>query len=93
VSPPPSWTSPAGPAPRRTFEDTDAGFLATVDLDVTYLNPATGDPGAEVAVAHAGGWVGVTEAEATSPDGDGESTPVAVGTTAYRPSREGFEDG
>ena len=81
----------SGAAPRRTFEDPDAGFLATVDLDVTYLNPATGDLGAEVIVAHAGGSVGVTEAEVTSPDG--EPTPVAVGTTAYRLFREGFEDG
>ena len=83
----------SGAALRRTFEDPDSGFLATVDLDVKYLNPATDDLRAEVTVAHAGGSIGLTEAEVTCPDADGEPTPVAVGTTAYRLFRDGFENG
>ena len=74
----------SGAALRRTFDDPDSGFLATVDLDVKYLNPATEDLRAEVTVAHAGGSVGVTEADVTAQNGDGEPTPVAIGTTAYR---------
>lgn len=73
----------SGFALRTTFEDPTNARLATTDLDVSYLRPATGDLAVEAEVLRAGGRTGVTDVVVES---DGET--VAVGRTTYRLFRE-----
>ena len=77
-----------GLALRTEFDDPAAGGVATINLNVNYLRPATGDLTATATVARAGKSVGVSEVivEATTPDG--ETKAVATGQGAYRLFRE-----
>jgi uncharacterized protein (TIGR00369 family) len=71
----------SGFALRTTFEDPATARLATTDLDVSYLRPATDDLVVEAEVLRAGGTTGVTDVTVESAD---EEEPVAVGRTTYR---------
>lgn len=75
----------SGFALRTTFEDPGTARLATTDLDVSYLRPATGDLAVEAEVLRAGGTTGVTDVAVESAN---EDEPVAVGRTTYRLFRE-----
>jgi uncharacterized protein (TIGR00369 family) len=86
-------------AQRTLFDDPLAGNLATVNLNVNYLRPASGDLTATAEVVRAGGSIGVSTVtvEGPTPDGD-DSHPVATGQVAYRLFRasaggEGEADG
>jgi uncharacterized protein (TIGR00369 family) len=74
----------SGFALRSTFDDPTTGSLATTDLNVTYLRPATNDLRVEAEVLRAGGSMGFTDTLVTSVDPDGEEKDVAVGRTSYR---------
>jgi uncharacterized protein (TIGR00369 family) len=58
--------------------------LSTINLNVNYLRPATGDLTATAEVVRAGGSVGVSYIEVMSETPDGEQKQVAVGMGAYR---------
>jgi uncharacterized protein (TIGR00369 family) len=58
--------------------------LSTINLNVNYLRPATGDLTATAEVVRAGGSVGVSYIEVMSETPDGEEKQVAVGMGAYR---------
>ncbi|WP_336134285.1 PaaI family thioesterase [Natronomonas amylolytica] len=58
--------------------------LSTINLNVNYLRPATGDLTATAEVIRAGGSVGVSYIEVMSETPDGEEKQVAVGMGAYR---------
>ena len=75
----------SGFALRTTFEDPGTARLATTDLDVSYLRPATGDLAVEAEVLRAGGTTGVTDVTIESTN---EDEPVAVGRTTYRLFRD-----
>lgn len=73
----------SGFALRTTFENPSTARLATTDLDVSYLRPATGDLAVEAEVLRSGETVGVTDVTVESANG-GEREAVAVGRTSYR---------
>ncbi|MDL5361574.1 PaaI family thioesterase [Halalkalicoccus sp. NIPERK01] len=73
----------SGFALRTTFEDPANARLATTDLDVSYLRPATGDLVVEAEVLRAGGRTGVTDVAVES-----DTETVAVGRITYRLFRE-----
>ncbi|MCH7660180.1 MAG: PaaI family thioesterase [Euryarchaeota archaeon] len=75
----------SGFALRTTFEDPTNARLATTDLDVSYLRPATGDLTVQADVLRAGKTTGVTDVSVSSSDAD---EPVAVGRTTYRLFRD-----
>lgn len=58
--------------------------VSTINLNVNYLRPATGDLTATAEVVRAGGSVGVSTVEVVSETPGGEERPVAVGQGAYR---------
>jgi uncharacterized protein (TIGR00369 family) len=58
--------------------------IATINLNVNYLRPATADLTATAEVIRAGSSVGVSYVEVVSETPDGEEKPVAVGQGAYR---------
>jgi uncharacterized protein (TIGR00369 family) len=74
----------SGFALRSTFDDPTTGSLATTDLNVTYLRPATADLRVEAEVLRAGDSMGFTDTLVTSVAPDGENKEVAVGRTSYR---------
>jgi uncharacterized protein (TIGR00369 family) len=78
-----------GLALRPHLEDPVDGSMATINLDVNYLQPATDDLVATAEPIRVGGTVGVAEVtvESETP-GDGVE-PVAVGQGAYRLFHEG----
>ncbi len=76
-----------GMALRTQFDDPRSGGLATVNLNVNYLRPATGDLTATADVVRAGRSIGVSEVTVTTTV-DGEETEVATGQGAYRLFRE-----
>ncbi len=78
----------SGFALRSTFDDPTTGSLATTDLNVTYLRPATNDLRVEAEVLRAGGSMGFTDTLVTSLDPAGDDKAVAVGRTSYRLFRE-----
>ncbi|MFB6070042.1 MAG: PaaI family thioesterase [Halanaeroarchaeum sp.] len=69
---------------RTTYEDPATASLTTIDLDVSYLRPATGDLIADAEVVRAGGRVGVTRVLVESETPDEGVAPVAAGMTNYR---------
>lgn len=76
----------AGAVAQRTlFDDPLSGGLATVNLNVNYLRPASGDLTATADVVRAGGTIGVSTVtvEGPTPNGD-EWHPVATGQVSYR---------
>lgn len=75
----------SGFALRTTFEDPTNARLATTDLDVSYLRPATGDLTVQAEVLRAGKTTGVTDVSVSSSDAN---EPVAVGRTTYRLFRD-----
>ncbi|GAA0210106.1 hotdog fold thioesterase [Halobacterium noricense] len=78
----------SGFALRSTFDEPTTGSLATTDLNVTYLRPATNDLRVEAEVLRAGGSMGFTDTLVSSVAPDGEQKDVAVGRTSYRLFRE-----
>ena len=78
----------SGFALRSTYADPTTGSLATTDLNVTYLRPATADLRVEAEVLRAGGSMGFTDTLVSSVDPDGDTKAVAVGRTSYRLFRE-----
>lgn len=72
----------SGAALRAELDRPDEEYLATTDVQVRFLRPATTDLRAEARVAFAGGAHGVTRADVTTDDAAAET--VAIGSTAYR---------
>ncbi|MDS0473581.1 PaaI family thioesterase [Natrinema sp. 1APR25-10V2] len=58
--------------------------MATINLNINYLRPATGDLEATANVVRLGGSVGVSEITVESTTPDGETKAVATGQGAYR---------
>lgn len=72
-----------GVVQRTAFEDPYAGSVATVNLNVNYLQPATGDLRAEAEIVRSGGSIGVSDMQVTS-TANGDSTTVVVGQGSFR---------
>lgn len=72
-----------GLALRTTLENPFEGGVATINLNVNYLQRATADLTATAEVIRAGGSVGVSEITVRSEVDDGDE-PVATGQSAYR---------
>ncbi len=72
-----------GLALRTTLENPFDGGVATINLNVNYLERATADLTATAEVVRAGGSVGVSEITVESDTADG-IRPVATGQGAYR---------
>lgn len=73
-----------GVACRSTFDDPLSGGVATIDLDVSYLDAAAGDLVASADVIRAGGTIGVAEIGVESVTPDGEDALVAHAKGTYR---------
>ena len=73
-----------GLALRTAMDDAFGARIATINLNVNYLRPATGDLSATAEVVRVGGSVGVSEVTVESTTSDGETTEVATGQGAYR---------
>jgi uncharacterized protein (TIGR00369 family) len=69
---------------RTVMEDPMSTTLATTDLDVKYVRPATDDLHVEAEVIRSGTSTGVTRVTVLSTDPDGNSKVVAIGATTYR---------
>ena len=65
------------------------GSMATINLNVNYLRPATNDLTATADVVRAGSTVGVSNVTVESETPDGEVKPVATGQGAYRLFHDG----
>jgi uncharacterized protein (TIGR00369 family) len=72
-----------GLALRTTLDNPFEGGVATINLNVNYLQRATDDLTATAEVIRAGGSVGVSEITVESETPDGRA-PVATGQGAYR---------
>jgi uncharacterized protein (TIGR00369 family) len=74
-----------GLALRTTLDEFDGG-VATVNLNVNYLLPASGDLTATAEVVRSGSTIGVSDilVESPTPDGEQARETVAVGQGAYR---------
>ena len=72
-----------GLAQRTTLDNPLEGGVATINLNVNYLRPATADLTATAEVIRAGSSVGVSEITVESTT-NGETKPVATGQGAYR---------
>ncbi|QSX00979.1 PaaI family thioesterase [Haloterrigena alkaliphila] len=73
-----------GLALRTEMEEAFDVQIATINLNVNYLRPATGDLSATADVIRVGGSVGVSEITVESTTPDGETKAVATGQGAYR---------
>lgn len=73
-----------GIALRPFLDDPFTGGIATVNLNVNYLRPATTDLKATAEVVRAGNSIGVSTVTVESERPDGEAQPVATGQGAYR---------
>ncbi|WP_408959554.1 PaaI family thioesterase [Natrinema sp. 74] len=75
-----------GFALQTALEDADpfAVSMATINLNINYLRPATGDLEATANVIRLGQSVGVSEITVESTTPDGETKAVATGQGAYR---------
>ncbi|RQG95449.1 PaaI family thioesterase [Natrarchaeobius chitinivorans] len=76
-----------GFALRSTFDDPIAAGLATTDLSVTYVSPATTNLRLVATVVRAGGAVGFAEATIKQADTNDDQV-VARGDTTYRIFRD-----
>jgi len=74
---------------RPHLEDPVDGSMATINLDVNYLQPATDDLVATAEPVRVGGTVGVAEVTVESETPDDGVEPVAVGQGAYRLFQDG----
>lgn len=72
-----------GMALRGELDDPLTAGMATINLNVNYLEAARGDLTATAEVTRAGKTVGVSKILLES-ERDGETTPVALATGAYR---------
>ncbi|MFP8952101.1 PaaI family thioesterase [Natrialbaceae archaeon A-arb3/5] len=81
-----------GLALRTELEDPLAASIATINLNVNYLRPATGDLTATANVVRAGSSVGVSEVTVESTTPDGETRDVATGQGSFRIFRERDRD-
>jgi len=72
---------------RTAFEDPLSGGVATVNLNASYLRPATGDLRAEATIVRSGGSIGVSDMTVTSAT-NGETDEVVVGQGSFRLFRE-----
>ena len=72
---------------RTAFEDPLSGEVATVNLNASYLRPATGDLTAEATIVRSGGSIGVSDMTVTSAT-NGETDEVVVGQGSFRLFRE-----
>lgn len=73
---------------RTELEDPFSARIATINLNVNYLRPATGDLEATANVVRVGGTIGVSEIVVESTTPDGQTREVAIGQGAYRIFRE-----
>jgi uncharacterized protein (TIGR00369 family) len=62
--------------------------VATVNLNASYLRPATGDLRAEATVVRSGGSIGVSDMTVTTAAEGGEAAEVVVGQGSFRLFRE-----
>ena len=69
---------------RTSLDDPMTTTLATTDLDVKYVRPATSDLTVEAEVIRAGTSTGVTRVTVLGTDEAGTSKEVAIGATTYR---------
>ncbi|OLZ42041.1 esterase [Natrinema saccharevitans] len=69
---------------RTAMDDPFGARIATINLNLNYLRPATGDLVATADVVRVGGSVGVSEIVVESTTPDGEAHEVAIGQGAYR---------
>lgn len=74
----------AGEVIRTELEDPTGTALATTDLDVSYLRPASDDLVAVGRTERVGSGMAVTDVRVDSVDADGEPVSVAVGRGSYR---------
>jgi len=77
-----------GLAVRSDLDDPLASGVATIDLNVSYLRPATDDMVATAETVRVGGTVGVAEVTVESAAGGDERAEVAVGRGSYRVFRD-----
>ncbi|TYL36812.1 PaaI family thioesterase [Natronococcus pandeyae] len=73
---------------RTTFDDPLEATLTTTDLDVSYLEPATGNVRIEAEVVRAGGTMGVADVTVSSAHDEGGERTIAVGRATYRLFRD-----
>jgi len=69
---------------RSALDNPVESGIATIDLDVSYLERAAGDLTAEASVVRVGGTVGVAEVDVYSDNPEDEDALVAVGKGSYR---------
>ncbi|ADB59297.1 thioesterase superfamily protein [Haloterrigena turkmenica DSM 5511] len=69
---------------RTKLDEPFGARIATINLNVNYLRPATGDLSATADVIRVGRSVGVSEITVESTTLDGETKEVATGQGAYR---------
>ncbi|MFB6143523.1 MAG: PaaI family thioesterase [Halorientalis sp.] len=74
---------------RTELDDPMGTTLATTDLDVKYVRPATADLHTEAEVVRCGTSTGVTRVTVESTTPEGERKTVATGATTYRLFGEG----
>lgn len=74
----------AGEVLRLEAEDPEAFVLATTDLHVTYLRPATDDLYISAEINRVGSSMAVSEVSVESDSPDGQLKEVAVGRGSYR---------
>lgn len=74
----------AGEVLRLEADDPESFVLATTDLHVTYLRPATDDLYVTAEIKRVGESMAVSEVTVKSDDPDGERTEVAAGRGSYR---------
>lgn len=77
-----------GLAQRTELGDPVNGNVATINLTVNYLRPATGDLTAAATVVRAGSSVGVSDIAVENVTPEDGPRPVAIGQGAYRLFRE-----
>lgn len=73
-----------GLAQRTMLDDPLSGGVATVNLNVNYLQRASGDLTATADVVRAGSSIGVSTVTVESSTSDGDTESVATGQAAYR---------
>ncbi|MFB6179945.1 MAG: PaaI family thioesterase [Halorientalis sp.] len=69
---------------RSCMEDPMRTTLATTDLNIKYVRPATSDLFVEAEVIRSGTSTGVTRVTVLGTDDEGTSKEVAIGATTYR---------
>lgn len=73
-----------GLAVRSTLDDPVETGIATIDLNLSYLRPASDDLVCEASVVRTGSTVGVAEMTVESRTPDGKLKEVAVGRGSFR---------